>query len=72
MGQFYFGDPGQFYIGTNTWDSAVSRTRVRDCANLLGKLIPVIIEIMVDHPQHDWGTATYPVVKVMEPSKRRA
>jgi hypothetical protein len=36
---------------------------VRDCANLLGKLVPIVIEIMMDHPKHDWGAATYPVVK---------
>ena len=32
-------------------------------ANLLGKLVPIVIEIMMDHPKHDWGAATYPVVK---------
>jgi len=35
-------------------------------------LVPVILEIMMDHPEHDWGAATYPVVNVTEPSKRRA
>jgi hypothetical protein len=62
----------QLIHGGATWDSAVNRDQVRDCANLLGKLVPIIIEIMMDHPQHNWGAATYPVVNVTEPSKRRA
>jgi hypothetical protein len=62
----------QVLHGGATWDSAVNRAQVRDCANLLGKLVPIVIEIMMDHPQHDWGVATYPVVNVTEPSKRRA
>jgi hypothetical protein len=35
---------------------------LRDCAELLGKLVPVIIALMLDHPQTDWGSACYPVI----------
>ena len=62
----------QLIHGGATWDSAVNRDQVRDCANLLGKLVPIIIEIMMDHPQHNWGAATYPVVNTTAESKRRA
>lgn len=62
----------QLMHGGATWNGAVNRDQVRDCANLLGKLVPIVIEIMMDHPQHDWGAATYPVVKVTAESKRRA
>ena len=53
----------QLLHGGATWNGAVNRAQVRDCANLLGKLVPIVIEIMMDHPKHDWGAATYPVVK---------
>ncbi len=62
----------QLIHGGATWNSAVNRDQVRDCANLLGKLVPIIIEIMMDHPQHNWGAATYPVVTTTAESKRRA
>jgi hypothetical protein len=53
----------QLLHGGATWNSDVNRAQVRDCANLLNKLVPIVIEIMMDHPKHDWGAATYPVVK---------
>ena len=62
----------QLMHGGATWSGAVNRDQVRDCANLLGKLAPIVIEIRMDHPQHDWGAATYPVVNVTAESKRRA
>lgn len=62
----------QLIHGGATWNGAVNRDQVRDCANLLGKLVPVIIEIMMDHPEHNWGAATYPVVNTTAESKRRA
>jgi hypothetical protein len=62
----------QLIHGGATWNSGVNRAQVRDCANLLGKLVPIIIEIMMDHPQHDWGAAIYPVVKSSTESSRRA
>lgn len=53
----------QLLHGGATWNSGVNREQVRDCANLLAKLVPAIIEVMLDHPKHDWGPALYPVVK---------
>ena len=35
---------------------------MRDCTNLLGKLVPLIIESMMDSPDTLWGDACYPVV----------
>jgi hypothetical protein len=28
----------------------------------MGKLVPLVIEIMLDHPEALWGDACYPVV----------
>ena len=44
--------------GGATWNGKVNRKQ------LLGKLVPVIIRLMLDHPEIDWGPACYPVVEV--------
>ena len=53
----------QMIHGGSTWNSAVNRDQVRDGANILGKLVPVIIEIMMNHPNAPWGEPCYPVVE---------
>jgi hypothetical protein len=62
----------QLMHGGATWNGSVNRHQVRDCANLLSKLAPIVIEIMMDRPEHDWGVATYPVINTTAESKRRA
>ncbi|HCL54125.1 MAG TPA: hypothetical protein DIC37_13445, partial [Pseudomonas sp.] len=52
----------QIMHGGATWNSSVNRDQLRDCANLLGKLVPVIILLMLDNPDTLWGDACYPVV----------
>ncbi len=52
----------QLVHGGATWNSSVNRPQVRDCMNLLGKLVPIIIEVLLDHPHADWGRVVYPVV----------
>ena len=42
--------------------SDVNREQVRDFARFMAALVPVIIEIMMDHPQTVWSGAVYPVV----------
>ncbi len=53
----------QLVHGGATWNSSVNRAQVRDCGNLMGKLVPVVIEIMLDNPKTLWGDACYPVVE---------
>ena len=53
----------QLMHGGATWGSSVNRDQIRDCASLMGKLVPVVIEIMLDHPEALWGDACYPVVE---------
>jgi len=36
---------------------------MRDCVNLMGRLVPLVIEVMMDHPETLWGKGCYPVVK---------
>lgn len=52
----------QIIHGGATWNSSVNRDQVRDGGNILGQLVPVIIEIMMTHPETDWGEPCYPVV----------
>lgn len=52
----------QLVHGGATWKSGVNRTQVRDGAAVLAWLLPVFIDIMMDHPDRDWGRPYYPVV----------
>lgn len=53
----------QLIHGGATWNSAVNRDQIRDCSALLGKIVPFIIQLMMDNPDTLWGDACYPVVE---------
>ena len=53
----------QLIHGGATWGSSVNREQLRDYTNFMGKLTPLVIEVMMDHPETLWGQACYPVVK---------
>jgi hypothetical protein len=52
----------QLVHGGAPWNSSVNRDQVRDGAKVLGCLLPVMIDIMMDNPDRDWGKPFYPVV----------
>ena len=52
----------QLVHGGATWDSSVNRNQLRDGANFLAKVVPLVIEILLDHPVEVWVDAMYPVV----------
>lgn len=52
----------QLMHGGATWNSGANRDQVRDGTKLLGTLVPIIIHIMMNHPETLWGDAHYPVV----------
>jgi len=52
----------QLMHGGATWNSSINRDQIRDCTNFMLKLVPVVIEIMMDHPETLWGDPCYPVV----------
>jgi hypothetical protein len=54
----------QLIHGGATWNSSVNRDQLRDCTAFLGKLVPFVITLMMDHPETLWGDACYPVVEV--------
>ena len=53
----------QMIHGGATWNSQVNRDQVRDAVNILGKLVPIIIHLMMENPAAPWGECCYPVVK---------
>jgi hypothetical protein len=52
----------QLIHGGATWNGSVNRKQLSDCVQLLGKLVPVIIELMIENPNTLWGDACYPVI----------
>lgn len=54
----------QLLHGGATWNSSVNRDQLRDCATFLGKMVPFIIQLMMDNPDTLWGDPCYPVVDV--------
>ena len=53
----------QLVHGGATWNSKVNRDQVRDGAAVLGFLLPIFIDIMMDNAGHNWGIPFYPVVE---------
>ena len=52
----------QLIHGGATCGSQINREQLRDCVAFLGKLVPFIIQLMMDNPNTLWGDAAYPVV----------
>ncbi|MHA2938000.1 hypothetical protein ACXJY6_06850 [Vibrio sp. RC27] len=53
----------QLIHGGATYLSSANRQQLRDCTSILEKLVPIIIEIMMDSADKVWGDAVYPLVK---------
>jgi len=52
----------QLVHGGATWNSQVNRNQVHDGTAILAFLIPVFIDVMMSHPDVNWGKPFYPVV----------
>jgi hypothetical protein len=53
----------QLLHGGATWNSAANRAQVRDGAAILGYLLPLFIDLMMDNPDQDWAMPLYPVIE---------
>jgi hypothetical protein len=49
--------------GGATYNSKLNRVQLRDASNIMQLLVPIIIEIMMENSDHNWGDIAYPVVK---------
>lgn len=54
----------QLIHGGATWQSSANRSQIRDGVAFLSKLVPIIVDIMMDNPQELWGSGNYPVVQL--------
>ena len=52
----------QLVHGGATWNSQVNRQQISDGANILGTLVPLIIALMIEHPELDFGEILYPPI----------
>lgn len=50
----------QIVHGGATWDSSLNREQLRDGTRLLQALVPVVIGLMLEHPEVDFGEVLYP------------
>ena len=53
----------QLVHGFATWNGSVNRDQLRDSTNMMMKLVPLIVSLMMDHPETLWGDAGYPVIR---------
>ena len=51
----------QLMHGCATRDESLNRRQVEDGAEILTVLVPRFLDIMVDHPDKDWGAIWFPV-----------
>lgn len=52
----------QLVHGGATWNSKVNRAQLADATRILMALVPAILELMMDHPELDFGPVMYPVI----------
>lgn len=52
----------QLIHGGATYKSKLNRSQVKDAGEILGFLMPIIIDIMITNIREDWGAINYPVI----------
>lgn len=57
----------QLVHGGATWNGRFNRSQIRDGATLLHVLVPIMIELLIDHPELDLGEIMYPVLSGSRP-----
>lgn len=50
----------QLIHGGATWNSRVNRTQLKDGITIMSAITPLIIGLMLDHPELDFGEIMYP------------
>jgi hypothetical protein len=53
----------QLIHGGATYNSKVNRAQVKDAGQILEFLMPIIIDIMLENINEDWGVINYPVIE---------
>lgn len=52
----------QLVHGGSTCGSKTNRQQLRDGVHIMAEIMPLLLEIMMDNPNEDWGEVCYPVV----------
>lgn len=52
----------QLVHGAATWNSRQNRQQIGDGVRFMGELLPLVIHLMMSHPEQTWGDASYPVI----------
>ena len=52
----------QLIHGNATWNSQLNREQLRQSTEILDRLVPTMIHLMMENPDKDWGPLCYPVV----------
>lgn len=52
----------QLVHGGATWNSSANRSQIRDGVAFLSQLVPIIINTMMDNPEHLLGKANFPLI----------
>jgi hypothetical protein len=52
----------QLLHGGATWNGAVNRSQMTQGAEIMGRVVPIVIHLMMNDHQRVWGEACYPVV----------
>jgi len=52
----------QLAHGGATWNSKTNRAQVRDSTHMLAAIVPVLVGLMLENPNADFGPIMYPVV----------
>ena len=55
-----YGRRNQLIHGSANWNDPDNRVQAEGDALILGSLVPVFIELMMDEPKADWGDPPYP------------
>ena len=53
----------QIFHGCATFDSAVNSEQLKLAVKILRRMIPILINILMDNPEENWGPIAYPVVE---------
>lgn len=52
----------QLMHGGSTWNSRMNRDQLKSGVDIMGRLVPVVIHLMMENRAGVWGSACYPVV----------
>ena len=52
----------QLFHGGATYNGRVNRKQLKDACGILEKLVPIIIEIMIDNKGENWGKVSFPLI----------